>query len=79
MRASQLFGLDRLKAIIRALSTPGAVEIAWKSSIALVIAAAVMVGVAVYLPPAPPPLLLVARRQPETARIVGCAPLSSNF
>jgi len=56
MRASQLFGLDRLKAIIRALSTPGAVEIAWKSSIALVIAAAVMVGVAVYLPPAPPPL-----------------------
>ena len=32
MRASQLFGLDRLKAIIRALSTPGAVEIAWKSS-----------------------------------------------
>ncbi|MDC0361225.1 hypothetical protein OAN80_05635 [Alphaproteobacteria bacterium] len=56
MRASQLFGLDRLKAIIRALSTPGAVEIAWKSSIALVIAAAVMVGVAVYLPPAQPPL-----------------------
>jgi len=56
MRVSQLFGLDRLTAIIRALSTPAAVEIAWKSSIALVIAAAVMVGVAVYLPPAPPPL-----------------------
>ncbi len=56
MRASQLLGLGRLKAIIRALSTPGAVEIAWKSSVALAIAAAVMVGVAVYLPPAPPPL-----------------------
>lgn len=56
MRASQLLGLDRLKAIIRALSTPGAVEIAWKSSVALGIAAAVMVGVSIYLPPAPPPL-----------------------
>jgi hypothetical protein len=40
--------------MFRALTAPGSVEIAWKSSVALMIAAAVMVGVAIYLPPPPP-------------------------
>lgn len=49
-----MLGLDRLKATLWALTQPGAVEIAWKSGAALSVASAAMVGVAIYMPPAPP-------------------------